>query len=74
MPRGQLYFSSSGGLVSPVGGSASARWALRSTVFSSFFRFFSPRSEHALTSLETQWHLSQITDEIEPSAVFVPME
>ena len=37
----QLGFSSSGGLVSSVGGWASALWALRSAVFSSFFRFFS---------------------------------
>jgi hypothetical protein len=36
-----LCFSSSGGLVSSVGGSASARWALRNAVFSSLFRFFS---------------------------------
>src|SRR6516225_1508311 len=34
--RRQLCFSSSGGLVPSVGSSASARWALRSAVFSSF--------------------------------------
>ncbi len=39
--RRQLCFSSSGGLVPSVGGSASARWALRNAVFSSLFRFFS---------------------------------
>ena len=37
----QLCFSSSGGLVSSVGGSASARLALRNAVFSSLFRCFS---------------------------------
>jgi len=37
----QLCFSSSGGLVSSVGGSASARCALRNAVFSSLFRCFS---------------------------------
>jgi len=37
----QLCFSSSRGLVSSVGGSTSARWALRNAVFSSLFRFFS---------------------------------
>ena len=37
----QLCFSSGRGLVSSVGGSTSARWALRNAVFSSLFRFFS---------------------------------
>src|SRR5215469_3224982 len=37
----QLCFSSSGGLVSSVDGSASARLALRNAVFSSLFRCFS---------------------------------
>jgi len=40
-PALQLCFSSSRGLVSSVGGSTSARWALRNAVFSSLFRFFS---------------------------------
>ena len=37
----QLCFSSGRGLVSSVGGSTSARSALRNAVFSSLFRFFS---------------------------------
>jgi hypothetical protein len=59
----QLCFSSGGGLVSSVGGSASARWALRNADFSSLFRFFSsPRARAALARSARSRHRLLVVD------------